>query len=347
MTSSQEHRPLRLLLTLAAFIVVISGMKAAEAMIVPFLLSLFIAVICAPALFWLQKRGIPLGLDLALLLIGILGVNILLGMLVGNSMKDFSSNLELYQTRLGAMAEQLVLFLAQWNITLPSGLISDQFNPGAVMKLASRLFGAFSSVLTNAFLIILTVIFLLGEAANIPGKLKLAMRDPDRSFAQLKTVLDTIKRYMLIKSSVSLATGLIIYAGLLLIGVDYPILWALLAFLLNFVPNIGSIIAAVPPVLLALVQLGPMAAVATAGTFLVVNILMGNLIEPRYMGRGLGLSTLVVFLSLIFWGWVLGPVGMLLSVPLTMTLKIALEASDSTRWLAILLGNEVAEENAQ
>lgn len=337
-----DHAPLRFLLTLAAFIVVIAGLKSAEAMVVPFLLSLFIAVICAPALFWLQNKGIPLGLDLAILLIGILGANILLGMLIGSSLKDFSSNLDLYQERLGAMASQFELFLAQWDIALPVGLFSDQFNPASVMKLASRLLGAFSGVLTNTFLILLTVVFLLGEAANIPGKIRLAVADPDRSFNQMHAVLDTIKRYMLIKTAISLATGVVVYAGLLMIGVDYPVLWALFALLLNYVPNIGSIIAAVPPVILALVQLGPVAALATVGLFLAVNIFMGNVIEPRYMGRGLGLSTLIVFLSLIFWGWVLGPVGMLLSVPLTMTLKIVLEANESSRWIAILLGNEGA-----
>jgi predicted PurR-regulated permease PerM len=124
----------------------------------------------------------------------------------------------------------------------------------------------------------------------------------------------------------------------MVIGVDFPILWGLLAFLLNYVPTIGSIIAAVPAVLLALIQLGPASALAVTGCYVAINIGMGNVIEPRYMGRGLGLSTLVVFLSLVVWGWLLGPVGMFLSVPLTMTAKMALEANPSTTWIAYLLG---------
>ena len=119
--------------------------------------------------------------------------------------------------------------------------------------------------------------------------------------------------------------------------VDYPLLWGLLAFLLNYIPNLGSIIAAVPTVLLTLVQLGWSAALIVFAGYSVVNVVIGSFIEPRFMGKGLGLSTLVVFLSLVFWGWVLGPVGMLLSVPLTMTLKIALESSEENRWLAKLL----------
>ena len=118
-------------------------------------------------------------------------------------------------------------------------------------------------------------------------------------------------------------------------------LWSVTAFLFNFIPNIGSIIAAVPAVLLAFVQLGPTTAGLAAIGYVVTNMVMGNVIEPRFMGRGLGLSTLVVFLSLIFWGWLLGTVGMLLSVPLTMIVKLALESSDDSRWLALLLaGNE-------
>jgi AI-2 transport protein TqsA len=115
-------------------------------------------------------------------------------------------------------------------------------------------------------------------------------------------------------------------------------LWGLLAFALNYVPNIGSIIAAVPAVLLSIVQLGVLKALVVAAGYAGINMVMGSFLEPRFMGRGLGLSTLVVFLSLLFWGWVLGPVGMLLSVPLTMTAKIALESRDDTRWIAVLLG---------
>ena len=125
-------------------------------------------------------------------------------------------------------------------------------------------------------------------------------------------------------------------------------LWGLLAFLLNYVPNIGSVIAAVPAVLFAAVQLGPGAALWAAAGYLVMNVAVGSILEPRFMGRGLGLSALVVFLSLVFWGWVLGPVGMFLSVPLTMMIKIALDSHPDTHWIAVLLGPEgaAAEELA-
>jgi len=148
-----------------------------------------------------------------------------------------------------------------------------------------------------------------------------------------------VKHYLAIKTWICLATGFLMTVFLISINLDYAILWGVLAFLLNYVPTIGSIIAALPAVLLAYIQLGGGWAVGVAIGYLAVNMIMGNLVEPRVMGQGLGLSTLVVFLSLLFWGWVLGPVGMVLSVPLTVTLRIALESREDTRWIAVLLGS--------
>jgi predicted PurR-regulated permease PerM len=193
-------------------------------------------------------------------------------------------------------------------------------------------------VLSNSFLILLTVIFILAEASSFPRKLRDVLTNPDEDLPHFARFADNVNRYMAIKTTISIVTGVIVSVFLALLGVDFPVLWGLLAFLLNYVPTIGSFIAAIPAVLLALIQLGPLQAAIAAGGYFVVNIGMGNAVEPRFMGRGLGLSTLVVFLSLVFWGWMLGPVGMLLSVPLTMTAKIALEASPTSAWLASLLG---------
>jgi AI-2 transport protein TqsA len=143
---------------------------------------------------------------------------------------------------------------------------------------------------------------------------------------------------MSMKTIISMVTGIFIALAMSLIGLDYPVLWGVLAFMLNFVPNIGSIIAAVPAVMLALVQLGYAPALIVAAVYIAVNVIIGSIVEPKYMGKGLGLSTLVVFVSLVFWGWVLGPVGMLLSVPLTITVKLALDSEPETQWLGQLLG---------
>jgi predicted PurR-regulated permease PerM len=220
-----------------------------------------------------------------------------------------------------------------------SGLVfTEILNLGAAMKLVATLLNSLSNVLTNGFLILMTVIFMLMEASSFPAKLRRALGGPKSSLARFDNFIRNVKHYMAIKTLISLATGTFVAIWLAIIGVNYPMLWGLLAFALNYVPNIGSLIAAVPAVLLAIVQLGVLKALVVAAGYLGINIVMGSFLETRFMGHGLGLSTLVVFLSLLFWGWVLGPVGMLLSVPLTMTAKIALESKDDTAWIAVLLG---------
>jgi AI-2 transport protein TqsA len=150
---------------------------------------------------------------------------------------------------------------------------------------------------------------------------------------------------MVIKTLISLATGILVGIGLSVLGVDFPVLWGFLAFLLNYVPNVGSTIAAIPAVLLAYIQLGFGRAVTAAAVYMVVNFILDNVIETKLMGRRLGLSSLVVFLSLIFWGSLLGPVGMVLCIPLTMTVKFACENNKDTQWIAVLLGPEVPAES--
>jgi predicted PurR-regulated permease PerM len=142
-----------------------------------------------------------------------------------------------------------------------------------------------------------------------------------------------------IKTVMSLLTGILIACWLWLFGVPYAGLWGMLAFLLNYIPNIGSIIAAIPAVMVAWLDLGLLVSVAASIGYIVVNMGVGNILEPRVLGRGMGLSALVVFCSMIFWGWALGPIGMLLSVPLTMTARVAFEGFEDTRWLGTLLGD--------
>jgi len=334
------------LVTSAAFVILVAGLREAQPILVPFLLSAFIAIIAMPPLVFLQHRGIPKGVALTLVIGSVVGGGMLMGALVGSAVDDFSAQLPTYQTKLEAQTVNLLNWLAGMGIEISKEAINNLLDPAKAMKMAAQGLNTLGGLLTNAFLILLTVIFILLEASSFPTKLHLIFDDPTRSFKQLERFTDNIKRYMAIKTGTSLFTGAVITIWLWLIGVDYPVLWGTLAFLLNYVPNIGSIIAAIPALLLALVQLGPGAVLWSAIGYLVVNNLVGNVIEPRFMGRGLGLSTLVVFLSLVFWGWVLGPVGMFLSVPLTMTLKIALDSSEETRWMAILLGSEIDEVEA-
>ena len=324
------------LLTAAALVVVVAGIKAAEEIMVPFLLAAFIATIAATPVFWLNRFRVPVGLAITLVVAGIIVVLLGIGALVTQSVQDFSSLQPEYERRISALSADLFATLATFGVSTEH--ISSYFDPSRALQLAGSTLQGFGGALSNGFLILLTVIFILAEASSFPRKLREVLPAPDKTLPHFNRFAENVNRYIAIKTSVSVATGVIVYTMLAIIGVEFPMLWGVLAFMLNYVPTIGSIIAAVPALLLTIIQFGFGEALIVIAGYAATNVVMGNVIEPKYMGRGLGLSALVVFLSLVFWGWMLGPVGMLLSVPLTMTAKIAMEANPSTYWVAHLLG---------
>ena len=264
-----------------------------------------------------------------------------IGRLVGNSIEQFSNQLPWYEEKLREKFAGAVLWLQGLGVDIPENGLAEKFSPGVLMGLSASVLNGLGGVLSNTFLIIFTSIFLLMEASVFGEKMQRAFPNVDsKAHSGLDEVIVKIKRYASIKSIVSLMTGAVISLWLWILGVEYPFLWGLVAFMFNFVPNIGSIIAAVPAVLLAWLTTDLTITLLAASGYLAVNFVIGNMVEPKFMGKGLGLSTLVVFLSLLFWGWVLGPVGMLLSVPLTIIVKIILDANDETHWIGIMLGDK-------
>jgi len=341
-----SERSNSMLIAAAAFVVVIAGMQAAASLLVPFLLAAFVAIICLPMLTWLLHKKVSAGLAVLLITVAIVLIGLLVGAFVSSSLADFSHNLPSYQERLKALTAGALQWLSGMGLQVSSQSMLEVLDPSAAMGMAGKLLSGLGNALANTFLIILTVIFLLIEASALPHKW-VAMGDNAPSKQGFEAFVASVSSYFSIKTWISLATGVFIAIWLAVIGVDYPLLWGLVAFLFNFVPNIGSIIAAVPALLLALVQLGGGDALLAGLGYLIANVVMGNVVEPKFMGRGVGLSTLVVFVSLIFWGWVLGPVGMLLSVPLTMIIKLAMESRQETQWVAILLGPDIKQAEAK
>ncbi len=327
---------------LAAVIVVIYGMQMAKVLLVPFLIAAFLALITVRPMLWMQqKKGVPSIVAALIIVIVIMLILAVVGTILGSSIADFTAALPGYQARLDGIVDRVLdFFVKHLNADASMQNLGDMIDPGWAMGLVASILNSLKGVLTNTFLIIFTTIFILLEASSVGTKVEAAFGRSANSLERPRIFLQNLGRYLGIKTIVSFATGLC--AGVLTwaIGLDFPLLWAMLAFLLNYIPTIGSIIAAVPAILLALVQLGPAEAGATAIGFAAINVVFGNAIEPRLMGYGVGISPLIVFVGLVFWGWVFGPVGMLLSVPLTMTLKLALESDERSRWIAILIGSE-------
>lgn len=327
------------LLGIAALMVILGALKIAEAIVIPILLAFFVAIICAPPLAWMTSHRVPPWLAILLLVAGLVVFGSVLVLFVGSAIDTFTIRLPTYQARLQDETVKLVPYFERLGLPVTRDQMLNHFNPAALMRLAGNALTNLGSLLTNLLLIVFVVIFLLLEATLLTDKLHKALPSAEKSLAQADSFVRQVNTYLVIKTSISIATGCLISFWLWMLGVDFAPLWGLVAALMNFIPNVGSILAAVPAVLLAVVQLGlPDAALVAAG-YIAVNVLMGNVLEPRFMGSGLGLSPLVVFLSLILWGWMFGPAGMFLSIPLTMIAKIALEQNASTRWIAIMIGN--------
>ena len=327
-------------LNVAAFIIIIAGIMYAASIVTSLLLAFFISIICAQPIYWLQKKKVSQGLAVAIDFVAIVGIFFGFGEIIATSFSSFSEDAPKYEKNLNEMGASIFQFFNNYGIDVSMNEMTNTFEPAKIMGLTASFLSQLGGFMGNAFTIFFLTLFLLLELDSFPVKTKAILKDTTESLKYLNVIGDSIRHYLSIKTITSLLTGVLIWICLAIIGVDYAIIWALIAFLLNYIPNIGSIIAAVPAVLFALVQLGFGGVIWTTTAFVAVNMIIGNAVEPKMMGKGLGLSTFVVFLSLLFWGFVLGTVGMFLSVPLTMAIKIMLEQNPDTKWLSIVLGTK-------
>ena len=340
----------RFLLMGASLVIVVAGLREGAIILLPFALALFLAVMSMPLMFWLQLRRVPAPLAIALTMLVIGAVFGALIMLGTQAVADLQDQIPGYTTRIQALYDSWVAGLSAWSgIQLDQYRLLDLIDPGAAVATFATTAARVVAFLGNMFMVLLIMAFILGEAMVFPFKFRAIVgpREGERRRVT-KTVTDDRRRvtkivrevqaYLGIKTVVSLATGLVIGVLAWLLGLDFPVLLGLIGFVLNYIPTVGSILAALPALFLSLVQFTSIGHfLMVAGGYGAINMVFGNLIEPNLMGRRLGLSTLVVILSLLFWAWVWGPVGALLAVPLTMVVKIMLENTEDLRWVAILL----------
>ena len=326
------------LVTAAALVVVIAGMRAAADILVPFLLAIFVAGICAPLYQGMRRRHVPTSLAIvAIMLVMLGGVMLLIGV-VERAVTGFAGNLPAYQAAFQAETDKIWAWLAANGIEISGDLLRDQFNLQVLIRNLGAIAVTLRNLLTTTFIVVLVAIFILLEGTALPDKVRRVPGVSSEAWTHVSQIVADLRRYMFLKTVMSLLTGALVTLWLLLLEIDFAILFGVLAFALNYIPVIGSIVAAVPGILLAFIEFGLGTSALTALGYAAINVGVSNGLEPRYLGSGLGLSPLVVIVSVLFWGWVLGPMGMLLSVPLTMSLKIALESDEGTRWLAVLMG---------
>ncbi len=327
----------RAILVAAGLVVLLAGIKAANSLVAPILMAVFVAIIFAPSLFWLERKGVPHGLSVLIVLtvIGLIGALIVAWL--SNSLSELSSILPGYKVKLAALYEQSRGWLSTWNIKLPEPDMVSALNPDRIVKMFNSLLNSVSGLVGDALIVFIAVLFLMVDMIHVPDKLRAVFNSPEQSMPHLVKFSNTVVRYLALKSVTSAITAACVAVLLWYFDYDFIPLWAVLAFLLNFIPYLGSALAAAAPIVIGLIDHSGLTALWVAVGYISINILVGQIVETRLIGSTLNLSSFVVFISLTFWGWILGPVGMFLSIPLTMLVLIGLQSNHRTRRYATLL----------
>jgi AI-2 transport protein TqsA len=334
----------RFLLTLACFVIIVAGLRAASTIMVPLALAMFVAVASLPLLNGLRGAGIPRPLSILFVVLFDAAALFILGWLVSLTAYEVRDALPRYLQLLQEMELEAVSWMGQRGVEVGVSPFGELLMPERLFGVASFLLRLATDIITTVFLVILIFVFMLAEASSFPRKVRTLLGGDTSQLDRSAKIIREIQHYLAIKTLISAMTGLTIGTATWALGLDFPLLWGLLAFLLNYIPNVGSIIAALPAITVAMLQFGPSHAALVLVLYGAVNFCFGNLLEPTLVGRQLGISTLVVILSLIFWGWVWGPMGMFLSVPLTMGVKIGMENSRDFQWIAFLMAAEQKEK---
>ena len=334
-----QNPGIKVLFSMACLVVIVYGLKMAAAILLPAALALFLTVLSLPVMIWLRRHRVPKFSAIAIPLFMNIAVVVLVIVWASSSVSQL-------QTRIPDYYDAFLVLQTSWVESIEAGtaiVVSDYvsmdlIDPSVFVGLATDTLGRIAQFLSMTFLVFLIMAFMLNEAMVFPDKFHYLTGNSSPEEDRLAKVVTEVQTYLGIKTVMSIATGVILGSWAYVMELDFPVLLGLIAFLLNYVPTVGSIIAAIPAVLLSGVLYASIPhAFGVMFGYLVVNTLFGNILEPNLMGRRLGLSTLVVILSLLFWGWAWGPLGALLSVPLTVIVKIWLENTTDLRWVAVLL----------
>ncbi|XPV68495.1 MAG: AI-2E family transporter [Halarcobacter sp.] len=323
----------------ASFIIIIAGVKASSEIVIILFLAIFISSIFSTLINILQDKHIPKVISYLIVLGIFVLISLLLSYIVNISLKDFLSNLPQYEKQLQKLVVDTIALGEHYGYKIDKQTILDLLNFSSFFGITTNLIGSIGTFLSKFLLVIIGVGFILAESKSFEKKLKIIFQKNSKKIEHFNLFTSNIQKYFLVKTTTSFLTGMLIAIALLILNIDYPILWGVIAMLFNFIPVVGSIIAAIPAILLSLVSADLNITIILMIVYVVINISISNIIEPKFMGKELGLSPLVIFFSLILWGWVLGIVGMFLAVPITMTLKIAFESNDTTKWISLLMSN--------
>jgi predicted PurR-regulated permease PerM len=337
----------RMLVIVAAAVAILAGMRASATILSPIILALVITIAWNPGADWLRKRGAhPTLAALAGIVAGIAVIGLVVA-LVWISLIQLQDKLPTYQPRIEALQAMITEKLRVLPIDSSRVLSSETFKPANLVGYALRIIRQLTQTAGNLIVLVLLMAFMMLEAIDFPAKLRSAFGSRSAAIERLKGLGDCIKSYVLINAAFGLGAAVVNTVLLLVLGVDFAFLWGVLSFLLSFVPNIGFIIALVPPALLALIEFGFTRAAIVVGGYILINFVSDNIIKPKFVGASIGLSPLIVVLSLLFWGWLLGPMGALVAVPLSIAVKFLFDGFEESRWMAKLMSDRAVTQSTE
>jgi AI-2 transport protein TqsA len=327
---------LRVIVALAAVVVVLAGMRLGAPILNPILFAVILALLFGPLYSWLRHRGLPTPLALLFMLVFVGAIFLGLFYTLGASIGRFTERLGYYASQLDGRLDDLDALLGR--LGLSDVDLKEVVKPGALADALGVVLSGIAGFLSDLFLILAIMLFLLAEGSSLMSRLRAGVPEDNPRVARLAVFGQNVVRQFGLRAVVNLVTGAGVTVLLLVLGVDFPLLWGILTFFLSFVPYIGLVLAVAPAVVLALAEFGLSRAALVIVGVVVINVLAENVLSPMMMGRGLNLSPTVVFLSFILWAWVLGGPGAFLAVPITMFAIGMLETFPETRWLANLMG---------
>ena len=333
--------PVGLLFLLVLVLIATLGLREVAELVVPVIFGSFLALVAMPAVRSLERRGFRYPVALAAASAVIVAALVAVVAVIAFSVGELVVRVPGYEDRLLALVDDARELLAQFGVSTDPESVQAVVTPGALLSIVRPVASAVSDATFSIFVLALTMIYALAGAPGLRERALVAFGERHPVFEGVERFGLDLRRYLVVRAQLGVFAAVLVLILLIVLGVPLPALWAFLVFAASFIPTVGTIIALIPPAILALLDSGVPTAAAVVIGFVLVNLAQDYLLQPRMMGTGLNLSPLVVFVSVIAWAWVFGAAGALLAVPLTVGMVVILESHPSTRSIAALMRNKL------
>ena len=340
MNSGTGSTPMyKAVIMLAGVAILLLAMREASEILAPIILAFVLAICTTPFLYWFMEKGLSGGLALIITILIDLVIVVLIVWLVSMSLSNFSETISSYQGRIDEMEQQVGGVVDNLGIEQEDLTSEDSSLTMSLLGYAAGFAGGIVSGLSNWVTILMVGIFFLVEATVMPKKIESLTDESDPGLKWILNLNKGMRQYMVINAGVGALAGVLNTILLYALGIEFAILWGLLSFFMSFIPSIGFLISVIPPAIMALLQFGPQQMLIVIAAFILINFLVDNVIKPRFIEEGVNISVAVTFISLIIWAWVLGPIGAILAVPMSMVVQAIFDSREDTRWVAYLMGS--------